>query len=178
MVDVYGGTEENAEHMKIFWSYARLDDLEPKRKVSKLRREFGHVLSQTKGERCDVFFDRESLNWGVRWRETIERSIRECDGFVAVVTPSYFNRRMCIFELQIALEAGVRVFPLYYRTCRHLKSTFKEEGEDGEINKRLNEASLAFSALQMIDFRKLRNEKPDSGNVENFLDAMADAVTA
>ena len=62
--------------MKIFWSYARLDDKEPKRKVDKLRQEFENVLSQTVGKKSEVFFDTDSLNWGVKWREGIERSIR------------------------------------------------------------------------------------------------------
>ena len=162
--------------MKIFWSYARLDDKEPKRKVSKLRQEFENVLSQTVGKKCEVFFDTDSLNWGVKWREEIERSIKECDGFVAVVSPSYFNRRMCIYELQIALEAGKKNFPLYYRTCKEFKSSFKEDGEEAEVNKQLNKASLAIAELQMMDFRELRNEKLDSKKVENFLDRMAEAV--
>ncbi|ASQ91309.1 hypothetical protein CHL67_10650 [Prosthecochloris sp. GSB1] len=162
--------------MKIFWSYARLDDMEPKRKVSRLRKEFENALSQTQGEQCEVFFDRDSLNWGVQWREEIERSIQACDGFVAVVSPSYFNRRMCIYELRMALEAGKKIFPLYYRTCRAFRSTFKEDGEEAVINRQLNEASRAVADIQMLDFRDLRNERPDSGAVENFLDRMAEAV--
>ena len=162
--------------MKIFWSYARLDDKEPKRKVDKLRQEFENVLSQTVGKKSEVFFDKDSLNWGIKWREEIERSIKECDGFVAVVSPSYFNRRMCIYELQTALEAGKKIFPLYYRTCKKFKSTFKEDGEEAEINTQLNKASLAIAEHQMMDFRELRNEKLGSKKVENFLDRMAEAV--
>lgn len=162
--------------MKIFWSYARLDDKGPKRKVSKLRKEFETTLSQTQGVQCGVFFDRDSLNWGVKWRKEIERAIRECDGFVAVISPSYFNRRMCIYELQIALEAGKKIFPLYYRTCKAFRSTFKEDGEEAEINRGLNKASQAVADLQRLDFRKLRNEKLGSTKVEDFLDEMAEAV--
>ncbi|MCG8341954.1 MAG: toll/interleukin-1 receptor domain-containing protein [Chlorobiales bacterium] len=162
--------------MKIFWSYARLDDMKPKRKISKLRREFENVLSQTVGKKSEVFFDNDALKWGVQWREEIERSIRECDGFVAVVSPSYFNRRMCIYELQVALDAEKRVFPLYYRACQAFTSTFKEDGEEAEINRQLNKASRVIAELQMMDFRDLRNEKLDSRKVEDFLDRMAEAV--
>lgn len=104
--------------MKIFWSYARLDDKEPKRKVDKLRQEFENVLSQTVGKKSEVFFDTDSLNWGVKWREEIEHSIRECDGFIAIVTPSYFNRRMCIYELQTALEASKKISPCITELAR------------------------------------------------------------
>ncbi|NTW83068.1 MAG: toll/interleukin-1 receptor domain-containing protein [Chlorobiaceae bacterium] len=162
--------------MKIFWSYARLDDMEPKSKVSKLRQEFENVLSQTVGEKCEVFFDRDTLAWGLKWKEEIERSIRECDGFVAVVSPSYFNRRMCVYELKIASEAGKKIFPLYYRNCGVLNSTFKEDGEDAVANRELNMVTLVVANLQMMDFRTLRNEKLDSEAVENFLDRMASEV--
>ena len=162
--------------MKIFWSYARLDDMPPKNKVSSLRKAFQTTLSQTIGKKSEVFFDHDSLNWGIKWREEIERSIKECDGFIAIVTPSYFNRRMCIYELQTALEAGKKIFPLHYRNCNEFKSTFKEDGEEAEINTRLNKASLAIAEHQMMDFRDLRNEKLDAKKVENFLDRMAEAV--
>ena len=162
--------------MKIFWSYARLDDKEPKRKVSNLRQDFENVLSQTVGKKSEVFFDRDSLSWGVKWREEVERSIKECNGFIAVVSPSYFNRRMCIYELQTTLEAGKKIFPLYYRNCKDFKSTFKEDGEEAEINRGLNRASLAIAEYQMMDFRHLRNEKLNSKKVENFLDEMAEEV--
>ncbi|ACF47034.1 MAG: toll/interleukin-1 receptor domain-containing protein [Prosthecochloris sp.] len=163
--------------MKMFWSYARLDDMEPKRKVSKLRKAFENVLSQTQGTPCDVFFDRDSLHWGVAWREEIERSIRECDGIVAVVSPSYFNRRMCLYELQMAVEARKKIFPLYYRSCSELRSAFKEDGDEAEINRGLNSASLIITELQMMDFRELRNEKIGSKKVEDFLDRMAEVVS-
>ncbi|PWW82776.1 hypothetical protein CR164_03275 [Prosthecochloris marina] len=120
--------------MKIFWSYARLDDMKPKRKISKLRKEFENVLSQTVGKKCEVFFDTDSLNWGVKWREEI---------------------------------GGSR---------KAFKNTFKEDGEEAEINRQLNKASFAIADLQMMDFRELRNEKLDSKKVENFLDRMAGAV--
>ena len=83
---------------------------------------------------------------------------------------------MCIYELQIAIDAGKRIFPLYYRACKEFKSVFKEDGEEAEINKQLNKASLVIAERQMMDFRELRNEKLDSKKVENFLDRMADAV--
>ncbi len=41
--------------MKIFWSYARLDDMEPKRKVSNLSKAFDNVLSQTVGKNARCF---------------------------------------------------------------------------------------------------------------------------
>ena len=162
--------------MKIFWSYARRDDQPPSRKVSFLRQAFETVLSQVVGKDCEIYFDRLSLKWGVEWRKEIERLIKGSDGFVAIVTPSYFNSRMCMFELQMARAARKIILPIYFRTCKTFKSTFKEDGIESEINKKLNHASLAVGDLQMKDFRGLRNEKLDTREVENFLDGMAEEI--
>jgi len=104
--------------MKIFWSYARRDDRPPLKKVSNLRSAFETVLSQVLGKDCEVYFDSISLNWGVEWRKEIEGLIKGSDGYVAIVTPSYFNSRMCIFELQIASEADKKILPIYFRNCK------------------------------------------------------------
>jgi len=162
--------------MKIFWSYARRDDKSPSRKVSNLRQAFETVLSQVVGKDCEIYFDRFSLKWGVEWRKEIERLINASDGFVAIVTPSYFNSRMCMFELQMARAARKTILPIYFRTCKAFKSTFKEDGIESEINKKLNHASLTVSDLQMKDFRGLRNERLDSREVQNFIDGMAEEI--
>lgn len=164
--------------MKIFWSYARLDDKEPLRKVSKLRDAFEIVLSQVQGRECEIYFDRFTLRWGVRWREEIEVLVKDADGFVAIVTPSYFNSRMCIFELQLAIEAGKQIYPIYFRTSREFMSTFTEDGIESEINKKLNEVSLELGNVQMIDFRELRTQRLNSQEVQNFLDRMAEEIDA
>lgn len=164
--------------MKLFWSYARLDDKPPPQKLSNLRQTFETVLSQVIGEGCEIYFDRLSLKWGVEWRKEIECQIKEADCFVAVVTPSFFNSKMCIFELQTACAAGKKILPIYFRSCKELKSAFKEDGEEAEINKALNNASLRVRDVQMKDFRELRNEKLDSSKVENFLDKMAEEIAS
>jgi hypothetical protein len=78
----------------------------------------------------------------------------------------------------MALKADKKILPIYFRNCsRGLKSTFKEDGIEAEINKELNKASIRLGDIQMKDFRKLRNEKLDSQKVEDFLDKMAEDVT-
>ena len=162
--------------MKIFWSYAGRDDKSPRKKVSNLRKAFETVLSQVLGKDCEIYLDKISLNWGVEWRKEIEFLIKKSDGFVGIVTPSYFNSRMCMFELQIALNADKKILPIYFRDCRELKSTFKEDGKEAKTNKKLNRASLKLRDIQMKDFRELRNEELYSQKVENFLDEMAEEI--
>ena len=118
------------------------------------------------------------MRWGVRWREEIEVLVKDADGFVAIVTPSYFNSRMCMFELQLAIEAGKQIYPIYFRTSREFMSTFTEDGIESEINKKLNEVSLELGNVQMIDFRELRTKRLDSQEVQNFLDRMAEEIGA
>jgi hypothetical protein len=162
--------------MKIFWSYARLDDQSPAKKVTKLRQAFKIVMSQVLGKDCEIYFDTLSLRWGVEWRKEIERLITKSDCFIAILTPSYFNSRMCIFELQMAYADGKKILPIYFRTCKKFKSTFKEDGLEADFNKNLNKASRKVRNIQMKDFRKLKNKKLDSTEVEDFLDAMAEEI--
>ena len=162
--------------MKIFWSYARLDDKPPPQKVSKLRQAFETTLSQVIGKKCEIFCDTRSLKWGVEWNKEIERLIKDSDGFIAIVTPSYFNSRMCMYELQTAFSENMKILPIYFRNCKELKSTFKENGLEAEVNKKLNAESRKLRKIQMKDFRKLRTKKLDSPKVENFLDKMAEEI--
>ena len=81
-----------------------------------------------------------------------------------------------MFELQLAIEEGKKILPIYFRTCTEFKSTFKEDGIETEINKKLNKASLEIGEIQMLDFRELRNKRLDSPEVQDFLDKMAEEV--
>lgn len=163
--------------MKIFWSYARRDDASPSRKVFNLKQTFEIILSQTLGDDCEIFFDKVSLKWGVQWQKDIDVFIKGSDFFVAIITPSFFKSKMCIYELQQAKENGIKILPIYFRTCKAYKSTFKEDGRDSDANKILNAVSLNLSEIQRFDFRDFRNMSLNCSKVENFLDRMAEEVT-
>lgn len=154
--------------MKIFWSYASRDDMGPG-KVSRLRRAFEIELGQARGEDCRVVSGASDLSWGSPWRKQIETLIGTCDGLVAIVTPSYFNSRMCIFELKMAEAAGKEILPILYRDCPRFESGFKEDGVDADVNSELNQASRAIGERHRRDFRELRTEPLDSPAVERFL---------
>ena len=157
--------------MKIFWSYAKLDDKEP-HKLTKLRRAFKNSLDQTMGFENKIIVDVSDLGWGVEWKNEIERLVLSSDAIIALVSPSYFNSRMCIHELGIALSAKKRILPIYYRDCKNgLRSAFKEEGNDE--NAELNRISKKIEEIQYMDFRKLKNKDLDSEVVQDFLDKIA-----
>ena len=112
------------------------------------------------------------LRWGVEWKTEIERLILNADDMIALISPSYFNSKMCIHELKIALGAKKRIMPIYYRNCKNgLRSTFKEEGNDE--NAELNRISKKIEDIQCMDFRKLKNKDLDSEAVQDFLDKIA-----
>ena len=157
--------------MNIFWSYAKLDDKEPY-KLTKLRRAFNNSLDQTLGYENKIIVDVSDLRWGVEWKTEIERLILNADDMIALISPSYFNSKMCIHELKIALGAKKRIMPIYYRNCKNgLRSTFKEEGNDE--NAELNRISKKIEDIQCMDFRKLKNKDLDSEVVQDFLDKIA-----
>jgi hypothetical protein len=160
--------------MKIFLSYARGDDQSPRKKITHFRKAFEIILSEVIGEKCQIYFDKLSIRWGVEWRNEIERLITDANYFMPVLTPSYFKSRMCIFELQKAFEKDKRILPIYFRTCKMFESSFKEDGLYAKVNKNLNKTSRKVKNIQRKDFRKLRNKKYDSSEVEDFLDAMAE----
>lgn len=161
--------------MKIFWSYAKLDNKKP-HKLSRLREAFNTALDQTCGFENQIVIDESDLKWGVKWKEGIERLIRESDALIAVMSPSYFNSRMCIHELDLAMGANKVILPLYYRNCpKGLKSAFKTDGN--EENLKLNAASKKIQDIQYRDFRALRNKDVQSEVVQDFLDKMAECLS-
>ena len=160
--------------MRFFWSYAKIDNKKP-HKLSKLREAFNISLDQTVGFENKIVIDDCDLTWGVKWKKEIERLIQESDALIAVVSPSYFNRRMCIYELNLAIRGNRTILPILYRDCpKGLQSDFKTEGN--EENVRLNKISKKVVDFQYEDFRKHRNKDVESEVVQNFLDKMSKSI--
>ncbi|GAB3535784.1 toll/interleukin-1 receptor domain-containing protein [Photobacterium alginatilyticum] len=160
--------------MKIFWSYAKRDDANPQH-VTQLRKQFEIVLGQCIGDDIDLFQDTTGLKWGVNWRSALESEVKSSNVFVCILSPSYFNSKMCIQEVVWATEAGISIHPILYRACpKGLKSDFSES--DSEAAK-LNGISENITSLhQYVDFTSLRNEPKDSCDVLNFLDKVCEQI--
>lgn len=157
--------------MKIFWSYAKLDNKKPN-KLTKLRKAFKKILDETTGLDNQVVVDEHDLRWGSEWRKEIERLIKSSEALISIVSPSYFNSRMCIYELKVAIENDLHILPIYYRECsKGLRSSFMEE--DNEENIQLNRISRKLADFQYKDFRKLRNKDLNAEAVQDFLDEIA-----
>ena len=152
-----------------------MDNKKPHR-LTKLRKAFSVILDETTGSANKIIVDEGDLHWGVEWKKNIDELIQGSDGMISILTPSYFNSRMCIYELKCAADCGKRIYQLYYREVRKgLRSTFKEEENDENIS--LNTASLRIGDIQYQDFRKFRNKDFHSEEVQNFLDHLANEIT-
>lgn len=164
--------------MNVFWSYARNDNHKPAKRVSRLKNAFLVTLKETTGDsNCKVFFDVETITWGAAWKTDIEEKIKNCDGLIATLTPSFFNSRACIYEVKMALEHNKSIYPIYFRTCRKKESNFKEDGGDHEFNIDLNVVSKKIGDFQPKNFRNLRNKDIQSEDVQDFIDKLAEQIS-
>jgi len=160
--------------MKIFWSYAKLDNKKP-HKLTTLREAFTVILDETTGSINQIFIDELDLQWGDDWKQKIEELIKNSDAMISIITPSYFNSRMCMYELKYADEHGKKVYPLYFREAKNgFLSSFKEDGNEENIS--LNKASLKIRDMQYRDFREYRNKKIQDEDVQDFLDRLASEI--
>ncbi len=103
-----------------FWSYVHADDEADGGRVVQLAHDVVAQFEMLTGEKVELFLDRDSLEWGDRWRVVVDSSLSTVAFFIPIVTPRYFLSAECRRELQFfarrALELGVRelVMPLLY----------------------------------------------------------------
>lgn len=156
--------------IKIFWSYAKLDDKKP-HKLTALREAFKVSLDQTVGFETQIIVDIDDLKWGEYWYQKLDELVADSSLFLPIMSPSYFNSKMCMRELNWAISRERSIIPIYYRDCpKGLHCSFKENIDE---NKSLNRMSVKISKSQYKDFRSLRNKKLSSESVQNFLDEIA-----
>ncbi|WP_143736004.1 toll/interleukin-1 receptor domain-containing protein [Methyloprofundus sedimenti] len=155
--------------MKIFWSYAKLDDQKPY-KLTTLREAFKIILDETIGFETKIVVDVHDLKWGDDWYEKLDHLVSDADLFLPIMSPSYFNSKMCMRELNWAISKKT-IIPIYYRDCpKGMHCSFKENNAE---NKDLNKMSAKITTFQYKDFRYLRNKGVSSELVQDFLDKIS-----
>ena len=60
------------------------------------------------------FYDGLSIEPGEEWKERIRSEVEKCAVFVAILSPTYFQRYWCMHELDLAFRHGRHIFPVYY----------------------------------------------------------------
>lgn len=132
-----------------FWSYVHRDDHDGR--LSQLARDLVTEYEMITGDQLDLFVDKDGIEWGDRWRVTIDDNIAERMSFIAVLSPRFFRSPECRRELTSFIEGatnlGLRelLLPLYYVECASIED--KDPADD--LAKKVKE-------FQYEDWRDLR----------------------
>lgn len=84
-------------NVSAFFSYAHMDDANEF--PSKLRKDLCEEFQIISGSELNLFFDRDSIEWGSNWRNSIESGIANASFFIPVISPNYFLSNSCQAEL-------------------------------------------------------------------------------
>lgn len=144
--------------LKGFWSYVHADDEADKGRVSHLAQDVQAQFEMLTGEKIDLFFDKDAINWGENWRDRIDESLASVAFFIPVLTPRYFMSPECRRELQFfaqrAKNLGIEelVLPLLYLDVASL--------HDGTPS---DDLVALVKIFQWEDWRELRFSDIESG---------------
>lgn len=156
-----------------FWSYVHDDDdAEEGRIVALAKRIVAEFELQT-GKGIELFLDRDSIQWGDRWRKVVDETLADVAFFIPVMTPRYFQSEECRRELNVFIERATRlgvkelVLPLYYVTHPPLD----EDSPDDPLVALLKD-------IHWEDWRKLRVEDPASSPHRQGVRRLVDQLVA
>lgn len=131
-----------------FFSYSHVDDVHDH--LTNLREDIRREFKVQTGDELELFFDRDSIGWGDRWREAIDASIDLASFFIPVLSPSYFHSSACSSELKAymatvkRMDARQLILPIYYVDLER----YRQSSEDHSVDEVLG--------FQYKDWRNLR----------------------
>ena len=73
-----------------------------------------HLHDKLKDQGIVSFCSSSSIQPCELWQDRIRSEVGKCGVFVAILSPTYFQRNWCMHELDLALRQGRRIFPVYY----------------------------------------------------------------
>jgi hypothetical protein len=152
----------------IFLSYSPFDDKHDQRRLTRFAQLLKDEARIQLGESVGVFFDREDLDLGEAWRESLSKRLEQASVFVAIVTPNYFKSRYCRQELERMLDREKRlartdlIIPVLYL------------GETGRLRK--DELGEKIADRQALDWRGLRFERFDSPRVRRSMSELVGRI--
>ena len=151
---------------QVFVSYAPFDERHDGRLAALCERLTDEVRLRT-GKDCLFWRDRELLEVGADWKETMDRALKESKVLVAFVTPSYLQSQYCRTELEHFLkihsesDAEPRVIMINYVGDMERAGHLTGEGLGGR---------------PLLDWRELRFEPFTSPVMQREMSRAADLI--
>lgn len=153
-----------------FWSYAHADD-EPDKRVTQLASDLRMEVEALTASPLYLVVDRETLDWGDRWRERLSEAVAVATLLIPVVTPRFFKSQACRDEVlafsQAAKAAGREdlILPIYWITDATLESGPSQD-----------EVRSVVSDRQWSDLREARLADRDSSLYRTAVNRLASSL--
>jgi TIR domain len=65
----------------------------------------------------DIWIDQLDIASGARWDQAVEDALKNCPGFLIVLSPASVASQNVMDELAFAIEQGKRILPILYQKC-------------------------------------------------------------
>jgi hypothetical protein len=76
---------------------------------------FAAFLShECKREQVSCFYDADSIRPGIFYDACIQDAVKTCEVFISILSPTYFKWYWCMHELDLAIQAGRYILPVFY----------------------------------------------------------------
>lgn len=129
-----GGFTVSATDASMFLSYCHEDNNYLNGEITQLMREIAKSYEFLYGNSLDVFVDSDSIHWGQRWRDELDRRIESCNVIVPAVTPRYMMSEACRKELlafneKIKSRPNCRIMPLIWQGINGVRDTSDPVGQ-------------------------------------------------
>lgn len=156
-----------------FFSYARFDDSHDNGRVSDLRKRLEAEVRAQTGEPFEIWQDRESIQWGEKWKERIDQAIDTLTFLIVIITPSWFNRAACREEFERFLKVEKKrgradlILPIVYIDTPILNEA---------LQRRDDPVAMELASRQRFRIDDLRTRKWMPSNIGRHVEKMAVAI--
>ncbi|MCC5781625.1 hypothetical protein CRM73_01430 [Kocuria sp. CCUG 69068] len=153
---------------KGFWSYVHADDNAEGGRIAQLARDVVAQFEMITGDSIDLFLDRDELQWGDDWRNSVDESLASIAFFIPVITPRYFQSPECRRELNYFARRAQRlgleelIMPILYIDFPRLR---QDPSDDDAMD--------LIKRFQWEDWTDLRYESTTSPDYRRAVGRMA-----
>lgn len=150
-----------------FWSYTHDDNSRAQGRVLELAAAVQGEFEVTTAQDLKMFVDRDALQWGEAWKESIESALAAAPFFIPIITPKYFASEACRNELAafsgMAKSRGLEklMLPILYIKVDDLNVDSADE------------LKAIVARTQYVDWTSLRLKPVDNLTVLEAVEAMA-----